>query len=175
MILSKRCAGVAIAFAVAFSVTAEELNNFSSPGSPECANRSHESRRHKPAWRHFRSVGWRAFNPDPVQAARELDDFVSLLSTAAVLEKRENSAILLIGSESWPFPVPLVERDGRWFFDTLAGKEEIINRRIGHNEVIAIGVCRAYLTAQRRYASQDRDGRRGVGVRAKARKFPGPA
>lgn len=98
-------------------------------------------------------------NPDPVQAARELEDFAKLLSTEAVLETRgDTKAILLIGSESWPFPVPLVKRDGSWLFDPLAGKEEIINRRIGQNELAAIGVCRAYLDAQRRYASQDRDG-----------------
>lgn len=98
-------------------------------------------------------------NPDPVQAAVELKDFAKLPSYGAFLEQRDEShTILLIGSESWPFPVRLVKRDGRWFFDTPAGREEIANRRIGHNELTAIGVCRAYLDAQRSYAGHDRDG-----------------
>ncbi|MCU0785124.1 MAG: DUF2950 domain-containing protein [Verrucomicrobia bacterium] len=98
-------------------------------------------------------------NPDSVQAARELEEFAKLVASAAVLDKcGDTNAILLIGSESWPFPVPMVRRDGSWLFDTLAGKEEIINCRIGENELTVIGVCRAYLDAQRRYACQDRDG-----------------
>jgi hypothetical protein len=50
-----------------------------------------------------------------------------------------------------------VKKDGRWFFDTAAGKDEIINRRVGENELTVIGVCRTYVTAQREYASEDRD------------------
>ena len=52
----------------------------------------------------------------------------------------------------------MVRKDGAWLFDTLAGKEEILNRRIGEGEATAIGVCRAYVLAQREYASEDRDG-----------------
>jgi hypothetical protein len=55
-------------------------------------------------------------------------------------------------------PIPIVKKDGTWFFDTLAGKEEILNRRIGEDEATAIGVCRTYVLAQREYASEDRDG-----------------
>ena len=55
-------------------------------------------------------------------------------------------------------PIPLVRRDGTWLFDTAAGKDEILSRRIGEDEFTAIGVCRAYVQAQREYASEDRDG-----------------
>ena len=66
--------------------------------------------------------------------------------------------MLEVGTNFWPFPVPIVKKDGRWFFDTEAGKEEILNRRIGKNELATLQVVRAYVEAQREYASRDRDG-----------------
>ena len=54
-------------------------------------------------------------------------------------------------------PIPLVKADGQWHFDTAAGKEEIINRHIGKDELHAIGVCRAYVAAQRQYAGANPD------------------
>jgi hypothetical protein len=65
---------------------------------------------------------------------------------------------LVIGNEEWPFPVPLVKGAKGWSFDTAAGKEEIIARRIGRNELAAIDSVRAYVAAQRRYAEQGHDG-----------------
>jgi len=65
---------------------------------------------------------------------------------------------LVIGNEEWPFPVPLVKGAGGWRFDTAAGKEEVIARRIGQNELAAIDTVRAYVSAQRRYAAQGHDG-----------------
>ena len=65
---------------------------------------------------------------------------------------------LSIGPKNWPMPIPLVRRDGHWFFDTAAGKDEVINRRVGEDELMAIGVCRTYVQAQREYAAEDRDG-----------------
>jgi hypothetical protein len=62
------------------------------------------------------------------------------------------------GTNGWPFPIPLVKQDGQWFFDTAAGREEILARRIGRDEMGAIAVCNAYVDAQREYASQDRMG-----------------
>jgi len=60
--------------------------------------------------------------------------------------------------DHWPFPIPLVQQDGQWRFDTAAGKEEILNRRIGRNELDTIRVCHAYTEAQREYASEDHAG-----------------
>ena len=65
---------------------------------------------------------------------------------------------LVIGNEEWPFPVPLVSGKNGWVFDAAAGREEIIARRIGRNELSAIATTRAYVTAQKRYAEQGHDG-----------------
>ena len=66
---------------------------------------------------------------------------------------------LVIGNENWPFPVPIVKVADGWRFDTAAGKEEVLARRIGRNELDAIATCRAYVTAQQRYAQQGHDGK----------------
>jgi hypothetical protein len=66
---------------------------------------------------------------------------------------------LVIGNEEWPFPVPLVKDAAAWRFDTAAGKEEILARRIGRNELDTIATLRAYVTAQHRYAAQGHDGK----------------
>ncbi len=74
---------------------------------------------------------------------------------------REPSAdrrILVIGDEAWPVPIPIVRTGDRWRFATEEGEDEVINRRIGGNERNAIYVLRAYIDAQRTYASEDRDG-----------------
>jgi hypothetical protein len=70
-----------------------------------------------------------------------------------------NRKTLVIGNEQWPFPVPLVKAGTGWHFDTAAGKEEVIARRIGRNELSTIETVRAYVTAQRRYAAQGHDGK----------------
>lgn len=89
---------------------------------------------------------------DPVEQAAEFDDFARHLQEHAELIKDgEAKAVLLIGAKKWPFPVPIVKRGGNWLFDTEAGREEILNWRIGHNELLAINACRAYVDAQREY------------------------
>jgi hypothetical protein len=65
---------------------------------------------------------------------------------------------LVVGNEQWPFPVPLVKEADAWRFDIGAGKEEVLARRIGRNELQALATCRAYVTAQRRYAQESHDG-----------------
>jgi hypothetical protein len=66
-------------------------------------------------------------------------------------------ATLSVGEQDWPFPVPLVRAGGRWRFDSLAGRVEILAHRIGENEVNAVEICRGYVEAQNDYASQDRN------------------
>lgn len=68
-------------------------------------------------------------------------------------------AVLILGNDDYPFPIPIVESKGVWRFDTAAGKEEILDRRIGENELAAMEVTRAYLDAQQEYATVDRDGK----------------
>ena len=70
----------------------------------------------------------------------------------------KNKKILYIGDQAWPVPFPLVKDGKSWRFDTEAGIEEVINRRIGENELNAIAICEAYMGAQIQYASEDRDG-----------------
>ena len=72
--------------------------------------------------------------------------------------KNGNRAFLLVGDEDWPFPVPLVKTGEKWFFDAKAGRQELLYRRIGANELDAIAICRGYVEAQHEYALQPHEG-----------------
>lgn len=72
--------------------------------------------------------------------------------------KNKNRAFLVVGYEDWPFPVPIVKKSAKWSFDAKAGKQELLYRRIGHNELDAIQVCRGYVEAQDAYAYKKREG-----------------
>jgi len=89
---------------------------------------------------------------DPVEQATEFEHFSGHVREGVeVVQQGENKAVLQIGNKKWPFPIPLVKKDKGWQFDTQAGREEILTRRIGHNELMAINVCREYVQAQREY------------------------
>jgi hypothetical protein len=91
-----------------------------------------------------------------------MDRFAEIRDAAAKLVNLDGEGdqrILNLGDKVWPFPFPLREdKEGKWAFDTQLGIEEIINRRIGENELQAIATARAYVDAQRDYAGQDHDG-----------------
>jgi len=72
--------------------------------------------------------------------------------------RRANRAFLLVGNEDWPFPVPIVKLGDKWAFDAKAGRQELLNRRIGSNELDAIDICHGYVEAQHEYALQRREG-----------------
>jgi hypothetical protein len=76
----------------------------------------------------------------------------------AIDPARATRAVLLVGDEEWPFPVPIVKRGVRWWFDAKAGRQELLYRRIGSNELDAIEICRGYVEAQHEYALRKRDG-----------------
>ena len=98
-------------------------------------------------------------NPDRVQAANELQAFTAALRHSQRLVRESDSrCVLEVGDDSWPFPIPLVQQAGRWCFDTEAGKDELLNRRIGQNELATLRSVRAFVDAQREYAAKDRDG-----------------
>jgi hypothetical protein len=80
----------------------------------------------------------------------------------------DKKVILGIGTDDWPMPIPVVKKGDKWVFDTKAGKEEILSRRIGRNELDVIQVCLAYVDAQREYALKDRDGN---GIQEYAQRF----
>jgi len=78
--------------------------------------------------------------------------------TRVVRDPGKKLATLMIGSEDWPVAIPIVEKNGRWRFDTVAGRQEVLYRRIGTNELDAIEICRGYVEAQQEYASEKRGG-----------------
>jgi hypothetical protein len=80
---------------------------------------------------------------------------------------------LVIGDEQWPFPIPLAKAGNGWQFDTDAGREEILSRRIGRNELNAIDLCRDYVLMQNEYASQPRDGKLAGLYAQRLRSTPG--
>ncbi len=111
---------------------------------------------------------------DKVEDHRHFEEFVTHAKQNFQLQKQNaTTSILLIGKKDWPFPIPLIRQpDGRWFFDTAAGKDEILDRRIGGDELEAINVCRMYVTAQRKYFSTTHD---GSSVRQYARRLASKA
>jgi Protein of unknown function (DUF2950) len=105
----------------------------------------------------FGPAGRQLVSPDAVQAAESYNMFLKRLHQKIVLVTNSYDNIsLLLGNDNWPFPIPLIKRDGQWLFDTDAGRQEIIARRVGMNELGAIDVLHAYVQAQREYACQDR-------------------
>jgi hypothetical protein len=105
----------------------------------------------------FGPEGQKLVSPDLVQATNELNHFVRRLTEKTQCVTNADSSLTLeIGKDEWPFPIPLVRQGGEWFFDTAAGKSEILDRRIGRDELGAMDVCYAYVDAQREYASEDR-------------------
>src|SRR5882724_6003848 len=107
----------------------------------------------------FGPIGQALVSPDVVQATEGFNLFVERLKEkATLLRESDTKDVLVIGADGWPFPIPVVKgTDGKWFFDTAAGKSEILNRRIGADELGAIDVCLAYVDAQREYAGKDRN------------------
>jgi hypothetical protein len=79
-------------------------------------------------------------------------------TSLSVDPKTGNRAFLLVGNEDWPFPVPLVKKGNKWFFDANAGRQELLYRRIGANELDAIQICHGYVEAQYDYAFEKREG-----------------
>ena len=111
---------------------------------------------------------------DEVQDATRREAFAKYLAEKADLVKETDSRVILhIGNESWPFPIPIVKKDGQWYFDTEAGKEEILNRHVGENELTAILVCRTYVKAQREYALKDWEDTGVLAYAQKLRSDPG--
>jgi Protein of unknown function (DUF2950) len=117
-----------------------------------------------------RSALGRLFGPDydqllsgdDVEDAKDLDEFAVAVGESADLQKVSDSEYTVtVGKNNWPTPIPLVEDHGKWFFDTKAGMDEVLNRRIGENEFSAITTCRAYAVAQWEYYTEgdwDQDG-----------------
>ena len=107
-----------------------------------------------PAGKDFVSTG------DDVQDKNSRAAFAALAQEKMNVQtdpRRPNRAILSVGNEDWPLPVPIVKQGGKWHFDSQAGRTEILDRRIGGNELDAINICRGYAEAQKEYASEIHD------------------
>jgi hypothetical protein len=96
---------------------------------------------------------------DAVQDSATLADFASEARMSLGFDRDSTGTLvtLAVGPEEWPVPIPLVEVDGQWHWDTEAGREEIVRRRVGRNELDAIEVCLGYVEAQREYAREKHD------------------
>ena len=98
---------------------------------------------------------------DPVQDKNRAAEFAARAKEKMSIQtekKNPNQAIVLVGNDDFPLPIPLVKQKGKWFFDTKVGREEILNRRIGANELNAIEICRGFVEAQHEYALEKHDG-----------------
>ena len=98
---------------------------------------------------------------DPVQDKNIVVGFVAEAhqkNTINIDPKNPHRAILVVGIRDWPMPIPIVKRNGKWLFDTKAGRQEMLYRRIGANELDAIEICRSYVESQHEYATEKHDG-----------------
>jgi len=95
---------------------------------------------------------------DTVADRQRRENFLAKYDEQNKLLREGNSALLIIGKNDWPFPIPIAKNGEAWSFDTQKGKEEVLNRRIGENELYTIQTCLAIVDAQREYAMMDRDG-----------------
>src|SRR5213080_2861580 len=97
---------------------------------------------------------------DPVQDKNRAAEFAAKAKEKMSVEidkKNSNRAVVLVGNDNFPLPIPLVKQNGKWFFDMKVGREEILNRRIGANELNAIEICRGFDEAQHEYAQEKHD------------------
>ncbi len=97
------------------------------------------------------------FSGDAVADKQRRERFLKAYDEKNRLAKEGDSVVVVIGNNDWPFPIPVVKKGDRWLFDTAKGREEILNRRIGENELNAIQVMLTLVDAQREYAMKDRD------------------
>ena len=98
---------------------------------------------------------------DPVQDRTQAQNFAAKAREKMGLEKdpkKSTRVTLTVGDDDWPLPIPLVKDGSQWRFDTKAGRQEVLYRRIGQNELDAIEVCKGYVEAQHEYASEKHDG-----------------
>jgi hypothetical protein len=97
------------------------------------------------------------FSADAVADKHRREEFLAAYGESHRLVTKGQDTILLVGKQEWPLPIPVVKRGNAWVFDIEKGKEEILNRRIGENELYTIQTLLAVVDAQREYAMEDRD------------------
>jgi hypothetical protein len=94
---------------------------------------------------------------DPVEDTNARQEYLAAYDAQHRIVSESGKSILVLGQNDWPFPIPLVQKDGQWTFDTAAGREEVLARRIGRNELAAMKAALAYYDAQNEYADMNKD------------------
>jgi hypothetical protein len=175
--LSRRLAMPVAALVVALGAVASPLANAAPTqktfATPEAAAAALADAARSGSQKRLRALlgpaGSKLGNNDPALARAERKTFVDAYNEKhSIALSGDARATLVVGSNDWPFPLPLVKGGKGWYFDAAAGAEEIANRRIGRNELHAIQTLLAIVDAQREYAAEDRD---GDGLRDYAQKF----
>jgi hypothetical protein len=105
---------------------------------------------------------------DEVADQQRREMFIKAYDEQHTIQSEGDSSILVVGKNEWPFPIPIVKQGKKWMFDTAAGKQEILDRRIGYNELSTIQVMLAIVDAQREYAQENHD---NEGLHVYAQKF----
>ena len=165
------CVIVAVFGACAAGCASHGQSSFASPQEASdalvSALRAHDDARLKQI---FGPAGKEIINSgDSVQDEYRRSEFLAKYDVRhALIDNPDGSATLQVGDDDWPFPVPIIREKDKWVFDTESGKDEILNRRIGRNELATIQVCLAVVDAQREYAMLDVD---GDGLHVYAQKF----
>jgi len=118
------------------------------------------------------SRGW-LFTGDSVSDAADWKAFIAAFEKKNAVRKEGDARAVLVIGDDWPFPAPLVAKAGKWSFDAQAGREEVMNRRVGRNELDTIQTLLAIADAQREYAARDPDANRLPNYAARLRSTPG--
>jgi hypothetical protein len=156
--------GAALAFTMALLHAAPQANQQTFATPNEAAQATIEAAEHNDTAAMLKLFGSggkdivESGDPNEDKASRA--DFARLGRQKLAIDQDPSNpdrARILIGSENWPFPVPLVRQNGKWYFDSTAGRMEILAHRVGENEVNAVEVCRGYVEAQMEYAKRDRN------------------
>ena len=163
-LIAKSLAAVVLAAALSTAASAQQL--FNSPDEAAAAlaeaARADESAIVKVLGAQGAEI---ASSGDPVADADLRRQFVTAYDQKRQVTVDGDKATLVIGNDDFPLPIPLVRKNDKWQFDTAAGREEVLARRIGRNELAAIQTCLAYVDAQTEYSEKDRTGA-GPGIYA---------
>jgi len=167
----RRTATVALLTVAALCVPAlaQAQQAYSSPEAAAQAFHDAIARDDAGALRTVLGADWKRFvQPDEIGRSELLAFLAAWDASHKIVPKGTNTAELAVGEGGWTLPIPLVSQGGSWRFDTRAGADEMLTRRIGRNELAAMQAVLAYYDAQKEYALRDRD---GDGVLSYARKF----
>jgi len=156
-------AGVLLAATTVFGVPATAVKTFDSPQQAADALVAAADTFNVPAIEQLFGPATKnlILSKEPARDLERAKEFVAKArekTDVSIDPKNRNRATLLVGKDNWPFPVPLVKRGTKWSFDTAAGRQQILLRRIGANELDAIAICHGYVESQHEYALKKREG-----------------